>query len=330
MPNVGLALRLAAHGARAPRTAPHTTRAGLRVPGSNGPSGPRRRKQSRLCAKEAWQKPIPYLLLGHESKLVVLQLIPCSAELRAPYLQAHAGGKCGFPTTLLGRRTFLLAHEQGKWGKTRTPVGGLPLRQVPRRGRLRAAPLPHSHNALVGTPCFAPLQEGQVGPGAPPYHREPTSVQKIAPKRRWACAVFWAHCHLFAWATRCLITGPAQRPAIAAHGPSPAVNACTRLQFDENRFLKLRGDEKRKIENAPFRHRAMYCAMATCLMCRWAQAMLYAERHRKHGAAHLQPRSRCNVLWEKGVGEGGGGGGGRHRGARALPREGTPFRAPVR
>jgi hypothetical protein len=31
-------------------------------------------------------------LLG-ESKLVVLQLIPCSAELRAPYLQAQAVGK---------------------------------------------------------------------------------------------------------------------------------------------------------------------------------------------------------------------------------------------
>ena len=43
---------------------------------------------SRLCAEEVWQKPIPYLLLG-ESKLVVLQLIPCSAELCAPLVQAH-------------------------------------------------------------------------------------------------------------------------------------------------------------------------------------------------------------------------------------------------
>jgi hypothetical protein len=59
-----------------------------RVAGSNGPSGPRRRKQSRLCACEAWQKPIPYLLLG-ESKLVVLQLIPCSAELLARLAQSH-------------------------------------------------------------------------------------------------------------------------------------------------------------------------------------------------------------------------------------------------
>ena len=67
-----------------------------RVTGSNGPSGPRRRKQSRLCAEEAWQKPIPYLLLG-ESKLVVLQLIPCSAELLARLAQSHDVSKSGFP-----------------------------------------------------------------------------------------------------------------------------------------------------------------------------------------------------------------------------------------
>jgi hypothetical protein len=31
---------------------------------------------------------------------------------------------------------------------------GLLHKQGPRRARLRAAPLPYSHNALVATPCF--------------------------------------------------------------------------------------------------------------------------------------------------------------------------------
>jgi hypothetical protein len=39
--------------------------------------------------------------------------------------------------------------------------GGLLHKQGPRRARLRAAPLPHSHNTLVVTSSF--LQEGQVG-----------------------------------------------------------------------------------------------------------------------------------------------------------------------
>jgi hypothetical protein len=39
--------------------------------------------------------------------------------------------------------------------------------------RLRGAPLPHSHNVLVATPCSVfPLQEGQVGVQESPHNTE--------------------------------------------------------------------------------------------------------------------------------------------------------------
>jgi hypothetical protein len=45
------------------------------------------------------------------------------------------------------------------------PPGGLLHKQGPRRARLRAAPLPHSHNALLATPCCcAPAGGPRRGP----------------------------------------------------------------------------------------------------------------------------------------------------------------------
>jgi hypothetical protein len=55
--------------------------------------------------------------------------------------------------------------------------GALLSKQGPRRAHLRAAPLPHSHNALVATSCFcAPAGGPSEGPGVPSQHRAPTSV----------------------------------------------------------------------------------------------------------------------------------------------------------
>jgi hypothetical protein len=57
--------------------------------------------------------------------------------------------------------------------------GGLPLQQGPRGARsIRGAPLPHSHNALVATPCSVcpPAGGPSGGPGVPPQHRGPASV----------------------------------------------------------------------------------------------------------------------------------------------------------
>ena len=57
--------------------------------------------------------------------------------------------------------------------------GGLLHKQGPRGARLRGAPLPHSHNALVATSCSVcpPAGGPSGGPGVPPQHRGPTSVQ---------------------------------------------------------------------------------------------------------------------------------------------------------
>jgi hypothetical protein len=57
--------------------------------------------------------------------------------------------------------------------------GGLLHKQGPRRARLRGAPLPHSHNALVATSCsVCPPAGGPSGePGDSPQHQGPTSVQ---------------------------------------------------------------------------------------------------------------------------------------------------------
>jgi hypothetical protein len=47
----------------------------------------------------------------------------------------------------------------------------------PRRARLRAAPLPHPHNALLATPCCcAPAGGPRREPGDSPQHRAPASV----------------------------------------------------------------------------------------------------------------------------------------------------------
>jgi hypothetical protein len=48
--------------------------------------------------------------------------------------------------------------------------GGLLHKQGPRRARLRAAPLPYSHNTLVVTSCL--LQEGQVREQEVPHNTE--------------------------------------------------------------------------------------------------------------------------------------------------------------
>jgi hypothetical protein len=78
--------------------------------------------------------------------------------------------------------------------------GGLLHKQGPRRARLRAAPLPHSHNALLATSCCcAPAGGPRRGPGAPPQHRAPASVhleggsvaagaRSVRPRRR--CELF--------------------------------------------------------------------------------------------------------------------------------------------
>jgi hypothetical protein len=64
-------------------------------------------------------------------------------------------------------------------GVTTTPgfclfAWGVLYKQGPRRARLRAAPLPHSHNALLAPPCCcAPAGGPRRGPGAPPQHRAP-------------------------------------------------------------------------------------------------------------------------------------------------------------
>jgi hypothetical protein len=42
---------------------------------------------------------------------------------------------------------------------SRTLPGGLLHKQGPRTARLRAAPLPHSHHALIATPCLCLPQE---------------------------------------------------------------------------------------------------------------------------------------------------------------------------
>jgi hypothetical protein len=51
--------------------------------------------------------------------------------------------------------------------------GGLLHKQGPRGARIRGAPLPHSHNALVATSCSVcpPAGGPSGGPGVPPQHR---------------------------------------------------------------------------------------------------------------------------------------------------------------
>ena len=55
--------------------------------------------------------------------------------------------------------------------------GGLLHKQGPRRARLRGAPLPYSHNALVATSCLcSPTGGPSEEPGDSPQHRGPTPV----------------------------------------------------------------------------------------------------------------------------------------------------------
>jgi hypothetical protein len=63
--------------------------------------------------------------------------------------------------------------EKQSPGEKALSPGGLLHKQGPRRARLRGAPLPHSHDALVATPCSVhpPAGGPSGGPGVPPQHR---------------------------------------------------------------------------------------------------------------------------------------------------------------
>jgi hypothetical protein len=67
-------------------------------------------------------------------------------------------------------------------------------KQGPRGARIWGAPLPHSRNALAGTSCSVcpPAGGPSGGPGVPPQHRGPTSVQwRGRPRQLVASSLVW-------------------------------------------------------------------------------------------------------------------------------------------
>jgi hypothetical protein len=82
----------------------------------------------------------------------------------------HAVEAVGADHGICGRGVFFVCFSPG----------GLLHKQGPRGARIWGAPLPHSHNALVATPCSVacPPARGPSGePGDSPQHQGPTSVQ---------------------------------------------------------------------------------------------------------------------------------------------------------